>query len=264
MIRLAALLWLAAGGAAAAAPQRVISLDQCADQYVLALVPRTNVVGLSHRADDRDAYLAAAARGLPQRRNSHEAVFAARPDVVVRYWGGDPQLVRALERRGARVVTIEDAEDFEGVRANVRRVAAALSRRAEGERLLARMDADLAAARGAGAGRPAFYVTPGGFTAGRGTLIGAMLRAAGFANAETGRGFVAAPLERLVLNPPSAFVLGFFDMARFTRWDLSRHPVLERTRRGRTLASLPGKLLHCPAWFAAEAPRRLAEAVRAR
>ena len=264
MIRLAALLWLTAYGAAAAAPQRVVSLDQCSDQYVLALVPRANIAGLSHRADDQDAHLAAAARGLPQRRSSYEAVFAARPDVVVRYWGGDPRLVRAHEAHGVRVATIHDAQDFDEVRANVTRVAAALGRPDTGERLLAAMDADLAAAAGAAAGRRALYLTPGGFTAGRGSLVDAMLRAAGFRNAEGARGFVPAPMERLVLDPPPTFVLGFFDMARFSRWDLSRHPVLERLRRGRTVASLPGKLLHCPGWFAAEAPRRLAEAARAR
>jgi iron complex transport system substrate-binding protein len=258
-------LALTAGGAAAAqAPERVLSLDQCADQYVLALAPRESVVGLSHRADDGDSYMGAAAAGLPQRRISFESAFAARPDVVVRYWGGDPKLVRALEHRGVRVVTIEDAQDFEGVRANLRRVSAALNQPAAGERLAASMDADLQAGRGAWGGREALYLTPGGFTSGPGTLIDAMLRSAGLRNAAQGASFAPVPLERLVLTPPSAFVLGFFDMARFTRWDLAGHPVLERVRRGRTAASLPGKYLHCPAWFASEGARRLAEAAPAR
>ncbi|HEX8570385.1 MAG TPA: ABC transporter substrate-binding protein [Caulobacteraceae bacterium] len=264
MIRLAALLWLAWCGAASAAPQRVLSLDQCADQYVLALAPRETVVGLSHRADDRDSHLAAAARRLPQRRTSHEAVFAARPDVVVRYWGGDPPLVRALERRGARVITIEDAQDFTGVRANLRRVAAALGQKPKGQRLEAAMDADLARAAGAWRGRSALYLTPGGFTAGAGSMIDAMLRASGLRNAAAAPGFAPAPLERLVLAPPAAFVLGFFDMARYARWDLAAHPVLQRLRRGRTAASLPGRYLHCPAWFMSEGVARLAERAPAR
>ena len=250
-------------GAAEASP-RVFSMDQCADQYVLALVPREHIVGLSHRADDPDSYMAAAARGLPQRRASYEAVFAARPHVVVRYWGGDAKLVRALEQQGVRVITIRDAEGFDDVRSNVRQVSHALGRVAEGRGLIAHMDADLAGAAGAWAGREALYLTPGGFTAGTGSLIDAMLRAAGLRNAERRAGFLAAPLERLVLAPPAAFVLGFFDMARYTRWDLAGHPVLERARRGRTAASLPGKYLHCPAWFAAEGARRLAEAAPAR
>ena len=254
----------AAPAVAASGPRRVLSLDQCADQYVLALAPRESIVGLSHRADDGDSYMAPASAGLPQRRASLEAAVAARPDVVVRYWGGDAKLVRALEERGVRVVTIEDAQDFAGVRANLSRVATALDAPAAGERLAARMDADLTLAAGAWRGREALYLTPGGFTAGPGSLIDALLRAAGMTNAERRPIFAAAPLERLVLAPPAAFVLGFFDMARFTRWDVAAHPVLERTRRGRTAASLPGKYLHCPAWFGAEGARRLAEAAPAR
>ena len=264
MIRLAAALWLAWCGAATAAPQRVFSLDQCSDQYVLALVPRNGIVGLSHRSDDRDSYMAAAARGLPQRRGGYESVFAARPDVVVRYWGGDAKLVRALERRGVRVVTLDDAQDFDDVRANLARVSRALGRRAEGVRLQARMDAELARAAGAWRGHAALYLTPGGFTAGPGSLIDSVLRAAGLTNAVRSPGFMPAPLERLVLAPPDAFVLGFFDTARYTRWQIARHPVLERARRGRTATSLPAALLGCPAWFAAEGSRRLAEAAPAR
>ena len=244
----------------AAEPRRVLSLDQCADQYVLALIPRQAIVGLSHRAGDADAYLRDAARGLPRRRPSYEAVLAARPDVVVRYWGGDAQLVRALQQRGVRVVSIEQASDFDGVRANIARVSAALDNPAGGQRLTARLDADLRAARGAWRGREALYLTPGGFTTGSESLIDALMRAAGLRNAATGPGFQPAPLERLVLSPPAAFVLGFFDMARYTRWDLGSHPVLQRLRRGRTAASLPGKYLHCPAWFVGEGARRLAEA----
>ena len=255
---------LAAPTAASAAPQRVLSLDQCADQYVLALAPRESIVGLSHRADDGDSYMAAAAKGLPQRRASLEAAFAARPDVAVRYWGGDAKLVRALKARGVRVVTIEDAQDFDGVRANLTHVAEALDAETDGARLASRMDADLAAAKGAWRGRAALYLTPGGFTAGAGSLIDALMRAAGLTNAERRAGFAAAPLEQLVLTPPAAFVLGFFDMARFTRWDVAAHPVLERVRRGRTASSLSGKYLHCPAWFAAEGARRLADAAPTR
>ena len=241
---------------------RVLSLDQCADQYVLALTPRERIVGVSHRAGDQDAYLRQAAAGLPRSRASYEAVFAARPTVVVRYWGGDAQVVRALERRDVRVVTIDDASDFDGVRANLRRVSAALGEEAAGRRLEARLEADLAAARGAWGGRKALYLTPGGFTSGGGSMVDAILRAAGMTNAAEGPGYRPAPLESLVLSPPAAFVLGFFDMARYTAWDLARHPVLERVRRGRTAASLPGKYLGCPAWFQAEGARVLAGAAR--
>ena len=52
-------------------------------------------------------------------------MLAARPQVVVREWGGDPALIRRLEARGVRVIGIDDAADFDGVRTNIRRVATA-------------------------------------------------------------------------------------------------------------------------------------------
>lgn len=126
-------LGLAAGGASAA--PRVFSLDQCADQYVLALMPRADIAGLSYRADDADSYLRAQAPGLPLRRASTESVLASGARIVVRYWGGDALMARRLAGRGLRVVKIDDAQDFAGVRADVRRVAAALGNPAGGEAL---------------------------------------------------------------------------------------------------------------------------------
>jgi len=270
-MRAALLAGLALGLAAIAAPaaaqkpaKRVMSLDSCADQYVLALAPRETVVGVSPRAGAPDSFLRAKAVGLPRRRTTVEAVLGARPDVVVRQWGGDARLTAAIARRGVQTVSLGDATDFDGVRANVRQVAQVLNREAEGEALLARMDANLARAAGAGAGRSAFYLTPGGYTAGPNTMIDAMLRAAGFSNAASQPYFSPAPLEQLVLNPPRAVVLGFFDLTRAgaDRWGPGRHAALRQATRGRVIASLPGAMLGCSAWFAADGARALAEAGR--
>lgn len=263
MIRIATIAAVAAalGGAAQAAP-RVMSLDQCSDQYVMALSPRAAIVGVSPRADDYDSYLRAKAAGLPQRRATAEAVLAARPDVVVRYWGGDARLAQALERRGVTVVRIEEAEDFDGVRANVRRVAAALNEREAGELIVARMDSQLAASKDAWGGKRALYLTPSGFTAGQGTLIHAVFAAAGLRSAAERPGYAPVSLERLALNPPAALVLGFFDAfaTAMERWGPGRHRVLDGLVRTRTVGSLPGAIAGCPGWFAAEGALTLARA----
>lgn len=242
------------------ASPRVMSLDGCADQFVMALAPRASIVGVSHRADDPDSWLKERAAGLPVGRASFEAVWAARPEVVVRYWGGEPRLTAALGRRGVRVVTLDDATDFAGVRENVDRVARALGRRREGDAIAAKMTADLASARGAWRGQEALYLTPGAYTAGSGTLVDAVLRAAGMRNAAAGEGFRPAPLEALVLTPPGAVVRGFWDTARFSRWQLGRHGGLARVLRRRTAADLPGAVLGCPGWMTADGARMLAEA----
>ena len=245
-----------------ASPPAVYSLDQCADQYVLALAPRSSIMALSMRATNPDSYLAAQAQGLPRRRASLESVLAARPKVVVRYWGGEARMTEALERRGIAVVSIDDATTFDGVAGNVRKVAAALGVAREGERLVARMRAQLAASRGAWGGARALYLTSGGQTAGKGTLIDQMLSAAGLTNLGGGQGFHAVFLERLVLQPPSAIVAGFFDpySAAAQHWNPGRNRLLARIVARRTIVSLPPTILACPAWFAADAPQMIARA----
>ena len=244
-------------GAAEARPLRVMSLDQCADQYVLALAPDLDLA-LSPRADDADAWLRREAAERRRVRPTLEAAVGFDPDVVVRYWGGEPRLLAALERRGARVVTIQDATDFDGVRANVRDAARALNRADRGEVLLQRMQARLDHAR---ADRPrgrALYLTAGGFTAGSGTLVDAILKAAGYANAAA-PGFGAVSVERIVLAPPARFILAFFEQARADWRGTGRHPALQRVMKDRTAARLPGSVLSWPAWFAGDAAAMLAD-----
>jgi iron complex transport system substrate-binding protein len=241
---------------------RVLSLDQCADQYVLELVPRADIVGLSTRADDADSRLRSLARGLPQRRTDLESALVARPDIVVRYWGGDPKLLAALSRRGARVVTIGEANDLPAVRRNIAQVSSALGQPARGAAVTARFDARLAGAAGAWKGREASYLTPGSFTAGGGTLVDSILRGAGLRNAEQGQGYRLISLERMALDPPKALVLGFFDTFQLSGafWGEGRHAVLKKAARNGAVASLPGALLSCPDGGAGEAVALLGRA----
>jgi len=227
---------------------------------VLALSPRDAVAGLSTRADDADSLLGARARGLPLRRVTLETALSIRPQLVVRIYGGDARLVHALERRGVRVLTLEDAEDFDGVRRNLRRTGEALGEAAAADAMIADMDRRLARAAGAWRGRRAVYLTPSGFTAGPSTLPDAILRAAGLVNATTRPGYSEAPLERLVLEPPAAVVTAFFDTQTYANasWSPGRHSAMRKLVRDRAVASLPGKLIACANWGAAEAAERLA------
>lgn len=244
-------------GAAEARPLRVMSLDQCADQYVLALAPELDLA-LSPRADDPDAWLRREAAGRRRVRPTLEAAIGFNPDVVVRYWGGEPRLLAALERRGVRVVTLRDATDFDGVRGNVRDVARALDRPARGEAALNHMQARLDHARTDRSRGTALYLTSGGFTAGAGTLVDAILKAAGYVNAAS-PGFGAVNVERIALEPPTRFILAFFEQTRADWRGVGRHPVVRKAAQGRTAARLPGSVLSCPAWFAADAAAMLAD-----
>lgn len=248
--------------APALAAPRIVSLDSCADQYVLALAPREEIVGLSKRALDSDSHERGRAAGLPEQRANLEAALAAHATIAVRYWTPDARLPDALRRFGVEVVQIDEAHDFAGLRANLRKVAAALGQRAAGEALIARMDGQLAASRGAWQGARALYLTPAGFTSGPDTLVAAMMSAAGLAPLAAAPGYAPVRLEALVLNPPAALVLGFFkDLAGGRQhWTIAGDGYLRGLIRQRAVASLPGRLLGCPAWYAAEGSLALAQA----
>lgn len=258
---LAALAMVGVTSSVEAAPLRVLSLDQCADQYVLALAPDATLA-LSPRADDPDAWMRREAVGRQQLRGTLESSVGFRPDVVVRYWGGEPRLLSALSQRGAHVVEISDATDFDGVRSNIRTVAKALNQPARGEALVHHMDQTLSKAAADARTRPsqsALYLTTGGFTSGGGTLIDAIFRAAGLANLAPHPGFGAVSVERIAMNPPARFVLGFFDQVRADWRGPGRHPVVRDAARGRIVASLPSTTLTCPAWFAADGAAMIAK-----
>lgn len=189
-----------------------------------------------------------------------EAGLASRAEVAVVNWVSDPRLLRRLRERGVEVVTIGEANSFADIRRNIRQVAAALGEAARGEALIARMDAELARSAGAWRGARAVYMTPGGFTAGSGTLVDQILTAAGMTNTERRPGYQSASLEALALNPPRTVVLGFFDTFQLAgdTWGPGRHQVVRKIVRERAVASLPGEILGCPDWTAADAVALLA------
>ncbi|MEI9904942.1 MAG: hypothetical protein WDN06_13975 [Asticcacaulis sp.] len=116
-----AFLSLSARAGDSAAPT-IVSLDECADQYVLGLMPRAQVLALSNHANLPDSNFRDRAKGLPRVRPSLEAVLALHPDMVIRTWGGDAKLIQALQRYGIRVIGINDVNNYAQARDELFRV----------------------------------------------------------------------------------------------------------------------------------------------
>ncbi len=273
MIRTAvALLFLLAGlmpgGRVAADPlPHVVSLDYCADQYVLALADRGQILGIATGPDDAWSALRKRARGLPRLRNAAEDVLALKPDLVVRSYGGDARARAFYQRLGLKVHNIGFADDFDAVARMVTETAAALGQPRKGRALVASMQADLAAVDRSRANPRVLYVTPAGVTTGSGTMMHAILEAAGFINiaAEAGRsGWHDLPLEQLVMAPPDLIVTGFFGMAtdHLDNWSPTRHPALRDVLNEVPSVHLDGAQLSCPSWLMAEAALAAHKAVQ--
>lgn len=246
-----------------AAPPRaasaIVSLDYCADQFVLALAARERILAVSQDADDPFSYMRDAARGLRQVRAVAEDVLILRPDLVVRSYGGGASAPHFFARAGVPVLQLGFVQSIADVRANIRAVAAGLGEAARGAALVADMDRRLAAVRRHAPGTRALYITPGGFTAGPDTLVHEMLAAAGLENFQQAPGWRALPLERLAYARPDLIVTAFFDTRASSAdaWTAAHHPVARRQMAALPVVALDGAWIACGGWFVADAVEAL-------
>ena len=255
---------LAACEAPPAAPEgaaaRIVSLDFCADQFVLGLADRERILAVSPDARAEFSHLRAAAAGLPAVRPRAEDVLLLAPDLVVRSYGGGPKAGARFARAGVPVLQIAFAEDLGGVRATIRHAARALGVPRRGEALIAEMDARLARARARGAGARVLYVTPSGVSAGPGTLVHHLIEAAALDNFQQQGGWRPIPLEGLAYEAPDFIARAWFGARarRVDAWTPVRHPVFRRRLRALPVAALDGATTSCGGWFLAEAVETLA------
>ncbi|MEO0879842.1 MAG: ABC transporter substrate-binding protein [Pseudomonadota bacterium] len=254
------------GVAPDAGARRIVSLDYCADQYVLALADRGAIAALSPHAEEDYAHLRREAAGLAKVRPRAEDVLALRPDLVVRTYGGGPKAAALYEAAGVPVLQIGYASDLAAVRTVLRDAAAGLGAQDRGAALIAEMDARLAAINARrdnkDAQRPAsaLYITPGGVTAGAGTLIDEMIAAAGYHNFSAAPGWRALPLEQLAREKPDFLAASFFaSSARdLDAWSPARHPVIRSLMEKTPTVALTSASTSCNAWYLVGAVEALA------
>jgi iron complex transport system substrate-binding protein len=265
-----ALCWpLPSPAADAGTPSRIVSINLCTDQLLLMLAPRERIRALSVLADDRDvSAMPEAGVGLALTEGDAEEVLGYDPDLVVDGSFAIRPTVDLLNRLGRRTLTVPIASDLDGVRSNVRAVAAALGQMARGDAVIAELDRRLAAVATIGDGpQPrALVYYAGGYTSGAGTLDDAILAAAGFRNLATERGITGLgtiPLETLVADPPDLVVLGNHGGEyRTTHADNLRHPALKLLLGRIAHVVVPQPLLLCDTPKVADAVELIAAARR--
>jgi iron complex transport system substrate-binding protein len=200
-----------AGAALADAPERVVTMNHCADQYALLLGAPGQVVSVSHIAVD--PYLSAMAEeaaNVPRNRGGAEEIFRLEPDLVLASAWSDPLAVGMLKRLGVRVERIDGVERLADIPGRLREVGALLGRDAVAEEMARDVEARLAALPEPGeAGPEAAFFHAGGYSLGKGTLAHDILTRAGFDNladrvGRTDGGYI--PVEVLIMNRPDLLI----------------------------------------------------------
>jgi iron complex transport system substrate-binding protein len=253
----------------AAPPNRIVSLNVCLDQLVVALVPRARIAAVTHLATDPLSVAEPlAAAGLPQTRGAAEDVLARDPDLVLAGAWSTPATVHVLRRLGRRVEVLPQPDTIAGVRELIGRLAALTGTTEAGAALIADMDRRIEAVRAVGATRPsrptAVVYQPNDYASSTESLIGEALAIAGFADGAaalrrlgTGR----VPLEALLRARPDLLVLATGPQTYASAVaDNLRHPVLAEVAGRANTVVVPWPLWLCGTHHIATAIERLAAA----
>ncbi|MDE0478589.1 MAG: ABC transporter substrate-binding protein [Gammaproteobacteria bacterium] len=239
---------------------RIVSLDYCADQYVLKLVEPERILALSRDAAREFSYLRDLAAGMPTVRPVAEDVLVLGPDLVVRSYGGGPNAAAFYARAGVAVLNVGNANTIDEVMSVMADVAAGLDEPERGQAVIEETRQRLASLPESGPESRTLYMTPGGVTTGPGSLVHEMLIAAGLQNFQQTPGWRPIPLELLAFEAPELVAFATFgaSAAHQDAWSAMRHPIARTQLADREVVPLQGAWTACGGWFLLDAVEALA------
>jgi iron complex transport system substrate-binding protein len=188
-------------------PRRIVSLNLCTDQLLLALADPEQIASLSFLAQDPSlSSMADQAARFPMNSGRGEAILFGGADLVLAAGFGAHTKRHLLERHGLEVLVLDPWRSLAEGRAQVRTLAQRIGHPERGERLVAEIDAALARAKGvAPAGRSILPIYRRAWVPGEDSLVNEILRHIGFTLHQDalglGRGGVVR-LESVVATPP--------------------------------------------------------------
>lgn len=247
-------------------PQKpmAISLDYCADQFLLSLADRSQIMALTTDAIESHSFYRDKAIGLPLFEPTTETILQKSPDVVIRYWGGFKALP-FLDRIHIKVSSALYGTDPEVLYENMRLIGAALDQKDRSENMikdykkrLQQIKERALAIRSLGRPIRVAYLTPGGITAGKDTFVNNIFTLVGLSSLAEELGLIGwqpLPLEGLVRHPPDLIIGSFFDLDHFhiSSWSLSRHDRIQKMIDKTPTIIVPGRFLSCNGIFSVDA-----------
>ncbi len=237
----------------------IVSLDYCADQFVLLLSNRQQITAVSKAAEDVYSFYRERAKGLAKTNSTIEEVIQLKPDVAIQTYTSAAHMADMMERSNVSLVATLFGSDPETVYKNITLVGDAINQSVRANEFNENYKKRLEVLKGKKTSKfKLAYITPSGVTAGAGTSVDDIITLSGFKNytAAIGhKGWVSLPLENLILDPPDAFITSFFERNATTqsRWSLSRHDFLFNMMERIPTINLPSTHMSCNGLFRVDA-----------
>ena len=261
---LAVLLW---PSVSAAKPERIVSINLCADQMLLALAERHAIASLSRLVADREISAAAVEEieGIPLNGGRAEEVLALAPDLVVAGRHAARATIFVLKKLGYRVMELDIARSIAEIRESIRILGTAIGEGQRAEKLIKAIDARLRrlAPAASGARLGAVYYQPNGLAAGGDSLVDDVISRAGLINLAAGlgvRGQGRLPLEMLIMARPYILIVDAGrPQAPALAFQVLDHPALTALTEKAITVAIPQRLWICGLPATIEATERLAK-----
>lgn len=263
----AVVLAISAGSSFAAAP-RIVSMNICTDQMLLALADPAQIIGLSRFARDGRLGWVQGAQKFPVLSGGAEDILVLKPDVVTASQFDKRSTRELLKANGVNLIELPVPRSIGEVREQIREMGniAGHPERAVAE--IARLDAAIVEARKL-AGIRHFRVLPlsrRGWVPGGDSFVGAILKEAGLTNAagEIGVDFGGfTSLEQIVqLKPDFLVVSDAGDRAEDDGSAFLLHPALERFYPREKRIVIPERMTECGGVLLADAIEALTKELK--
>ena len=250
-------------GAVSAAP-RIISMNICTDQLLLAVADPAQIMGLSRFSRDTRLWSGAEARRYPILSGGAEDILMLKADIVAASAFDKRSTREILKANGQNLVEFPIPRTLADVREQIRQMGDLAGHPGRATAEIARLDAAIAGAKQAVAGKH-FRILPlsrRGWVPGRDSFVGAILAEAGLVSAagELGidfGGFVSME-EIIKLKPDFLVVSDAGERAEDDGRAFLLHPALERFYPRSKRIVIPERMTECGGVMLADALNALA------
>lgn len=124
---------------------RVVSLNLCADAYLMAIADKQQILALTPQSQQADvSAFAAQAAAYPVSDGQIETLAALKPDVVIVSSYSDPMRNRLIAQLGIEIIRLDAANNFAAALGEVEKLGAALGRSAQAAAYITSLQAEMA------------------------------------------------------------------------------------------------------------------------